>query len=209
MKKIIVFLALSLILFSCRKDEPIPSIKLSKTELTLEVGQGESITISGGDGKTYSLSPGTSSIAEVVLEGHTLSITAKAVGMQTFTISSAGQSAALRLTVKEKPVPNISSALGIYGKDNQILFSYAMIARTKNGIWLCERSQNPYGKRIFLSYYKEGSSELLIIAEGLSPTIPNTGDQGKKFPIVKEKDLDGGKKVQLLSGDLRFVVEKR
>ncbi len=110
--------------------------------------------------------------------------------------------------VKDKPIPHLGSVVGVYGKDNKLLFPYAMTVRTKKGIWLCEKSQNPYGKRILLSYYTEGSSDLLIIAEGLSPSIPNTGDQGKKLTITKEKELEDGK-VQLISGDLRFVVEQR
>lgn len=202
-----VFVAL-FVASCCKPEDPIPELKLSKNELTLEVGQGERIFISGGDGKTYSISPGTTNIAEVNLKGKTLEITARQAGMQTFTISSAGKTALLKLTVKERPIPNLSSVVGVYGKDNKLLFSYKMTARTKKGIWLCERASTPYGKRIFLSSYMEGSSELLIIAEGLFPAIENTGDQGKKLTITKEKDLEGGK-VQLVSGNLRFIVEKK
>lgn len=207
--KLILTLFVALLVASCNKPEaPIPELKLSKNEITLEVGQGERIFISGGDGKTYSISPGTTNIAEVNLKGNSLEITAKSVGAETFTIGSAGKTALLKLTVKERPIPNLSSVLGVYGKDNKLLFSYAMKARTKNGLWLCERASNPYGKRIFLSYYMEGSSELLIIAEGLSPVIENTGEQGKKLTITKEKDLGDGK-VQLRSGDFRFVVVEK
>lgn len=202
-----VFVAL-FVASCCKPEDPIPELKLSKNELTLEVGQGERIFISGGDGKTYSISPGTTNIAEVNLNGNTLEITARQAGVQTFIISSADKKAALKVTVNPRPVPSLGNIVGVYGENGQPVFSYKMTAKTKNGLWLCERASNPYGKRIFLSSYMEGSSELLIIAEGLFPAIENTGDQGKKLTITKEKDLEGGK-VQLVSGNLRFIIEKK
>lgn len=192
---------------ACRKDEPIPDIKLSKTELSLEVGQEEKIHISGGDGKTYTVSPSNSEIADALIAGNTLTIRAKKEGEITLKISSAGREAPLRIKITPTPVPDLGTTVGIYDEEGKALLVYNMKARSKNGLWLCESGADPYKKRIFLPYYREGEEKLLIIAEGFPSAVINTPPEGREFPIIKEKDLNDGK-VQLKSGNIRFIVEK-
>lgn len=195
---------------ACRKDEPpLPDIKLSKSELRLEVGQSEKISISGGDGQNYSISPSNSEIVNAVISGTVLTITGKKEGEITLKVSSAGREAPLKVSINPTPVPEIGSMVGIYGENGQPLLSYRMTARTRSGLWLCESGADPYKKRLFLPYYREGDKKILIIAEGFSSPVINTPPEGREFPIIVEKTIDNGEKIQLKSGDLRFIVEKR
>lgn len=212
MKTKIKILILSIIILSitaCCKDEPpTPEIKLSKSELTLEVGQKEKINISGGDGKNYTVSPSNSELVKAVISGNTLTITGKKEGEITLKVYSAGREAPLKVKINPKPVPDLGATTGIYDLEGKALLVYNMTARSKNGLWLCESGADPYEKRIFLPYYREGEEEILIIAEGFSSPVINTPPEGRKFPITKEKDLDDGK-VQLSSGNFRLIVEKK
>lgn len=207
--KIFLMLIFVMSITACRKDEPpLPDIKLSKSELRLEVGQSEKISISGGDGQNYSISPSNSEIVNAVISGTVLTITGKKEGEITLKVSSAGREAPLKVRVNPAPVPDLGATVGIYNLEGTPLLSYKMTARSKNGLWLCESGVNPYKKRIFLPYYREGDKKIVIKAEGFPSATINTPPEGREFPITKEKDLGGGK-IQLKSGNFRFIVEKR
>lgn len=201
-----------IIVDSCRNNTEKPSfpeLKIDKKEVVLEVGQSEKISISGGNGK-YEFSPEESPVAKITFENNALLIEAKKAGEQTFTITSADKKESLKVEVREKPIPELGNTMGVYGKDNTLLFVSKLSSKTKKGRWFNENMRNPYeGKRIFIGFYTEGDSEILIISQGLAPQLEDTPEDGRMFPVIKEKDLDNGTKVQLRSGDIRFIIDKK
>lgn len=194
---------------SCCKDEPpIPEIRLTPNSVSMTVGESQQIRISGGDGQNYSISPSSSEIVNAVISGNTLTITAKKEGEITLKISSVGREAPLKVKINPLPIPNLGTTVGIYNLEGKPLLSYKMVARSKNGLWLCKSGANPYEQRIFLPYYREGEQKILIIGEGFSSPVINTPPEGREFPIIVEKTING-EKTQLKTEKFRLIVEKR
>ncbi len=211
MKKIILFLWVSLLLFaSCKEDLPTPDVKLSESSIELKVGEEKTVAITGGDkAEGYVVSPKNSETVRWNLSGNQLRITGLKAGIQTLIISSVDKSAGLKVTVKEveKPTPNLlSKGVGVYDANENSLFEASFLAKNKEGIWISPDKVNPYSKRVFLPFVdgKVGDvMNLSIIAFNVSGF-----SSGKQSISVKIESVYA-EYVQLQGGNFRFVVKRK
>ena len=194
------------------KAKPTPEIVLSPALIEVTIGESATVTIAGGDGSNYSVSPEKSTVADASIAGNILTVSAKAEGVQEFVIRSKDRGATLRVNVKPIPIPDLGNQIGVYGSDNKLLFKARMTAKQKKGIWLIESGSNPYSKRIFLSYVAKGikvgdNIDYAIISEGLAPDIEDTEPDGRVLSVTVER-LEGDI-VQLKGDKFRFVTNVR
>lgn len=194
------------------KAKPTPEIVLSPATVEVTAGETATVTISGGDGSNYSVSPATSTVADASIAANVLTISAKAEGVQEFVIQSKDRSATLRVTVKPIPIPNLGNQIGVYDSNDKLLFMPRMTAKTKKGIWLMKSGVDPYSKRIFLSYVAKGvkvgeTINYTIISEGLAPDVEDTDPDGRVLSVVVERIEENI--IQLKSDKHRFVTNVR
>lgn len=194
------------------KAKPTPEIILSPATVEVTAGETATVTISGGDGSNYSVNPATSTVADVLIAGNVLTVSAKTEGAQEFVIHSKDRSATLRVTVKPIPIPNLGNQIGVYDSNDKLLFMPRMTAKTKTGIWLMKSGVDPYSKRIFLSYVAKGvkvgeTINYTIISEGLAPDVEDTDPDGRVLSVVVERIEENI--IQLKSDKHRFVTNVR
>lgn len=109
MRKLLFFLLPFWALSGCKEDveTPLPDVVLNPSAIEVEEGQSALVSLAGGDGKNYTVSPLTTDIADASVEGNKLKVVAKTVGTKTFTVSSKDRKSTLIVKVKAKPTPKI------------------------------------------------------------------------------------------------------
>lgn len=100
---------------ACTKDEPqknpetpvVQEITLSETsEVQLTTNESKTLTISGGDGKTFEVTSSKPAVAEVSVKDKTITITPKSKGETTLTITSGGKTKTLKVVVNNSEKNN-------------------------------------------------------------------------------------------------------
>lgn len=105
MKHFFILLVCASLVISCKKDESVEKsvakeITLSQnTDLQMQIGEKQEVTISGGDGKNYEVSSSNNSVAKTSLKNNLVTIEAKSEGESVVTINSAGKSKKIAVKV--------------------------------------------------------------------------------------------------------------
>lgn len=90
---------------------PSPPVALGKTNVTMESGRSETISISGGTGY-YTVNTSNSQVATADISGTNMTVTGLSSGSATITVSdTGGETATISVTVSSPTTPSINCAI--------------------------------------------------------------------------------------------------
>ncbi|WP_329905258.1 hypothetical protein [Porphyromonas pogonae] len=178
----LTMLVLLAILVSCNKSNdpvrPLPEIKFSSTPLNLKVGEIGNISLTGGDGEKYAISPKTSEFIEASIKENKLTVKALKEGSESLSISSGDKTAKITINVGIPITDIILTPSEVSIKEGEK--ATVELSGGDNKTYTIEPEKTDFataavsGKTLTITGVKAGTSNFTIKSGGKEKTIPVT-----------------------------------